>query len=81
MGGNNFEAVKKEPHTVSDALLRQAERRLGHRCGEKFHEVVVRCLKGDFGIMAERDDRLDSGLQGKFRECVVERLEELAGAV
>jgi hypothetical protein len=81
MGGNDFQIVKQVPRAISDALLRQAERRLGHRCGEKFREVVVRCLNGEFGIAAERDDRLDSGLQGKFRECVLEKLEELAGVV
>ena len=81
MGGNDFQVVKQVPHAISNALLRQAERRLGHRCGEKFREVVVRCLKGEFGIVAERDDRLDSGLQGRFREYVLDKLEELAGVV
>jgi hypothetical protein len=75
MGGNNFQAVKQVPNAISGALLRQAERRLGHRCGEKFREIVIRCLKGDFGIVAENDDRLNSGLQGKYREYVLEKLE------
>lgn len=81
MGGNNFQAVKQIPTAISGALLKQAERRLAHRCGDKFREVVVRCLKGNFGIAPEMDDRLDSELQEKFRKCVLENLKELATVV
>jgi hypothetical protein len=77
MGGNNFEAIADDPLAVNAQLLRQAHRRLGHRCGERFQKIVLRCMDGEFDVEREIDDKLDSQLQAKFRELVLKPLEEL----
>jgi hypothetical protein len=77
MGGNNFGALADDPLAVKAQLLRQADRRLGHRCGERFREIVMRCMEGRFDVQRETDDRLDSHLQAKFRELVLRPLEEM----
>lgn len=87
VGGNNFEKLGTEPHQkstghekkVSRALLHQAERRLGHRCGNRFRDSVCRCLSGSFGVA--QDDALETNLQGVFREVVVNELKKLADSV
>jgi hypothetical protein len=81
MGGNNFQTMKQNPPAISKELLRQGQRRLGHRCGDKFREIVTRCLEGNFEVDQETDDKLGSELQSRFRERVVQLLEQLAKAV
>ena len=87
VGGNNFEKLGTEPHgistghekKVSRALLHQAERRLGHRCGNRFRDLVCRCLTGNFGVI--QDDALETKLQKVFRELVVNELKKLTDSV
>ena len=81
MGGNNFNKLKGNPTAVSGTLLKNAERRLGHRCGNRFRDIVVRCITGDFGIDPQSDDRMDSQLQVRFREDVVKVLQGMWEAV
>jgi len=84
LGGNNFaRIVARHPDTdiqlVTEAVLKQANRRLAHRCGERYRDVVVRCLTGNFGVV--NDDTLQTKLQVAFREMAVFELKELANAV
>ena len=73
------------PQTIYKRLLKQAEGRLGHRCGERFRELTIQCLKGAAGEAFEDEeqgrDKLMVGLQEKFRRVVVRPLLELADTV
>lgn len=82
IGGNNFEKIKDpNPVLVSKEILRQAQRRLGQRCGEKFQAIVSRCLTGNFDVDQGAEDILHPKLQASFREFVVEQLQQLADNV
>lgn len=71
----------RSPEQVRALLLRQANERLGARCGEKYRSVVVRCLEGDFPVQADSETKSEAKLQGLFREFVVDQLEALYLAV
>jgi hypothetical protein len=65
--------------STSKELYRQAEVRLGHRCGSRFRSIVLRCLNGDFSNPATADEAIPaSGLQSSFRELVVNPLRRLS---
>jgi len=52
--------------------------------GEDFARIVEMCLKADstaFGVLAKKDDREDSMLQGAFREKVVHVLAKATEAL
>jgi hypothetical protein len=72
------------PKDVYEKLLRQANGRLGHRCGERFRDITVKCLEGktgDLGVGVLHHDELETGLQRKYQDTVVEPLALLAEAV
>lgn len=60
-------------------LIKQAERRLGPKMGEKYKNLVVKCLNGQFGIT--NDTRDDLRLQQVFRTDVVDVLEKAAASI
>ena len=72
------------PKDVYGKLLRQAKGRLGHRCGERYRDITVKCLEGktgDLGVGVLHHDELETGLQRKYQDAVVEPLALLAEAV
>jgi hypothetical protein len=78
IGGNNFSKHPRDADVVSKELFRQADLRLGHRCGNKFRDIVLLCLKGEFpNTQASGGTVMSTGLQTKFRELVVEPLRRL----
>ncbi|KAK5095861.1 hypothetical protein LTR70_003180 [Exophiala xenobiotica] len=77
---DNFRDAKlNDRYEVSKQLLHHAEHRLERRVGRKYKEVVIRCLKGEFGVVD--DNREDLKLQQAFRSQVVDVLERAADAV
>lgn len=72
------------PREVYEKLIRQAEGRLGHRCGERFRDITMKCLEGktgDLGVGFLHQDELATELQGRYQSAVVEPLALLAEAV
>ncbi|KAL8880562.1 MAG: hypothetical protein Q9198_002057 [Flavoplaca austrocitrina] len=49
-------------HATKDRLVRHATKRLGFYAGEKYQELVLKCLKGEFGDLSG-DDKIGTGLQ------------------
>ncbi|KAK1702215.1 hypothetical protein BDP67DRAFT_278164 [Colletotrichum lupini] len=41
----------RDPREIQKYLIKHAERRLGGKMGEKYQRLVIRCLKGDFGVV------------------------------
>ena len=64
---------------IQAQLLKQAQRRLGDKMGEKYQQVVVTCLTGEFGVSDVT--REDLRLQQAFRTQVVDVLERIAGYI
>lgn len=69
----------QDPVAIQKQLIRRAERYLGQRAGEKYKDVVVKCLKGEFDV--SNDTKEDLKLQQAFRAQVVEVLEKAASYV
>jgi hypothetical protein len=75
---NRF-SYAKGPHVIQAQLQKQASRRLGPKVGEKYKQVVLKCLSGDFGVTDDTKD--DLKLQQAFRNQVVDVLERAAANV
>ena len=77
-------AVGEAPKKISEKLIRQAEGRLGHKCGDKFRDVTLRCLQagaGDLGPIGIDSDLVNVGLRKRYKEMVLEPLALLANTV
>jgi len=72
---NSFAHVKN-PKAVRDQLRKHAEQRLGSRVGEKYKNIVLQCLEGQFDV--SNDTKEDLKLQQAFRSQVVDVLEAAA---
>lgn len=68
-----------DPHTVHSRLVRHAERRLASKMGNRYRDVVLRCLGGDLGVAD--DTKEDLRLQQAFRAQVVEVLQKAADTI
>ena len=44
---------------------------LAQKCGTRFQNIVLKCLKGDFGVNNQDDNILRTGLQAAFQEKVL----------
>jgi hypothetical protein len=71
------------PKQVYEKLLKQANGRLGHRCGDRFRDITAMCLEGETGDLGDvvPHDELMTGLQERYRQAVVEPLAKLGEAV
>lgn len=77
---SNFrEARLSDRYLIRKQLLHHAEHRLERRVGKRYKEVVIKCLKGEFGISS--DNKEDLKLQQAFRSQIVDVLERAADAV
>ena len=78
IGGNDFTRKPQDASKISKEIYRQADLRLGHRCGNKFRSIVLLCLSGEFpDVLTTEGTMISSGLQSKFRELVVDALHGL----
>ncbi|KAL8846462.1 MAG: hypothetical protein Q9221_008446 [Calogaya cf. arnoldii] len=68
-GGEPVKERYRDAVTTKDRLLRHANKRLGFYAGEKYQDLVVKCLNGDFGDISG-DDKIGSQLQRRFGEEV-----------
>lgn len=75
---NGFSYVK-DPTAVQGRLIKIAEKKLAPKVGEKYRNVVLRCLQGDFDV--KDDTKEDLKLQLAFRSNVVDVLEKIANAI
>lgn len=75
---NRFQYAR-DPYAIQAQLQKQASRRLGSRMGERYKQVVLKCLTGDFGVVD--DTKEDLKLQQAFRNQVVEVLERATANV
>ncbi|KAH8646464.1 hypothetical protein BGZ60DRAFT_553738 [Tricladium varicosporioides] len=66
----------KNSKAIRDQLRKHAESRLASRVGEKYKQVVLRCLSSHFDVID--DTREDLKLQQAFRSNVVDVLEAAA---
>lgn len=69
----------KDPASIRKCLSLQAQKRLGSRTGEKYKDIVLKCLHGDFNVV--NDTKEDSKLQREFRIQVVDVLERAADSI
>lgn len=65
-----------EPQAIRKHLIRHAEKRLGSKTGEKYRDVVLKCLQGNFEV--SDDTKEDLKLQQAFRAQVVDVLQKAA---
>lgn len=75
---NQFKHAR-DPYVIQAQLQKQTARRLGARMGERYKQVVLKCLSGDFGVVD--DTKEDLKLQQAFRTQVVDVLERAAANV
>ncbi|KAF2248889.1 hypothetical protein BU26DRAFT_308653 [Trematosphaeria pertusa] len=75
---NQFRTAR-DPFVIQAQLLKQAQRRLGDKMGEKYQQVVIACLTGEFGV--QNDTREDLKLQQAFRTQVVDVLERASSCL
>jgi len=68
-----------DPYVIQAQLQKQTMRRLGSRMGERYKQVVLKCLSGDFGVVDDTKEGLK--LQQAFRNQVVDVLERAAANV
>lgn len=68
---NRF-ATAKNPKVIQDQLVKQAKKRLASHLGDKYRDLVLKCLTGDFGVT--NDTKEDLKLQQAFRSQVVDVL-------
>lgn len=66
----------QDPKIIQKYLIRQSEKHLGSRMGEKYQTVVLRCLRGDFDVT--NDTREELKLQEAFRSQIVDVLEKIS---
>lgn len=69
-------SIPETAEATQNRLLKHAKRRIPFHAGEKYQQVVLRCLQGAFGV--ELDDRLGSRLSAEFKSKVVDVLAELS---
>ena len=77
-------AVGEAPRKIGEKLIRQAGGRLGHKCGDKFRDVTLKCLRagaGDLGPIGSDSDSVNAGLGKRYQEMVLEPLALLANTV
>lgn len=75
---DSFKRVN-DPRRIQEYLMKKAERSLPSQMGERYKDVVVRCLTGNFSI--DDDNKEDLKLQQAFRVQVIEVLEKAAESV
>jgi hypothetical protein len=75
---NQFKHAR-DPYVIQAQLQKQTTRRLGARMGERYKQVVLKCLSGDFGVVD--DTKEDLKLQQAFRTQIVDVLERAAANV
>lgn len=75
----NMFSRAKNPHAVQAQLIKHAEKRLEHRVGRRYKDVVLKCLTGYFGV--ENDTKEDLKLQQAFQQQVVDVIEMAASYV
>jgi serine/threonine protein kinase len=78
-GANLFKGANSTPQKIRAHLILQAESRLAEKMGSSYTEVVIKCLKGNFGVLA--DDAENTALQRSFSETVVEKVRKLAAHI
>ena len=83
-----FNETKKEPdpETTAKLLIKAATELLAQRCGVAYQDIVLRCLKGDFGvgdfgISDTVNNQVRADLQVAFHERVFSVLEKLTNAM
>ena len=60
-------------------FLKQARRRVKSRVGEKYRDIVVKCLSGEFAVADDTKD--DLKLQQAFRNQVLDVLEKALNGI
>lgn len=69
----------RDPHAIKKHLIRHAEKRLGAKMGDKYQNVVLKCLRGNFEVTD--DTKEDLKLQQAFRAQIVDVLQKAADSV
>ncbi|KAI1804418.1 hypothetical protein F4811DRAFT_520533 [Daldinia bambusicola] len=64
----------RDPYAIKKQLVRNAEKRLASKMGERYKQVVVKCLENGFGV--GDDSKEDLKLQQAFRSQVIDALED-----
>ena len=75
---NHF-AHAKEPMAITNHLIKHARKHVEVQMGEKYRDIVLKCLTGDFNVVD--DNAEDQKLQQAFRSQVVDVLERFVDAV
>jgi len=69
----------RDPYVIQAQLQKQTMRRFGARMGERYKQVILKCLNGDFGVVD--DTKEDLKLQQAFRTQVVDVLKRAAANI
>ncbi|KAF2012844.1 hypothetical protein BU24DRAFT_374656 [Aaosphaeria arxii CBS 175.79] len=73
---NHFRTAR-DPYVIQSQLIKQAQRRLHDKMGDKYQKIVIACLTGEFGV----DPQDNLKLQQAFRSQVVDTLESISNAL
>ncbi|OTB20384.1 hypothetical protein K445DRAFT_312833 [Daldinia sp. EC12] len=69
----------RDPYAIKKQLVRNAEKRLASKMGEKYKQAVLKCLENGFNVVD--DSREDLRLQQAFRSQVINVLEDAAKCI
>ena len=67
------------PHGITQHLVRHVQKHLENPMGQKYRDIVLKCLTGNFGVVD--DNREDLKLQQAFRTQVLEPLQKIAEVI
>ncbi|KAF2848105.1 hypothetical protein T440DRAFT_429324 [Plenodomus tracheiphilus IPT5] len=75
---DSFKRVS-DPRTIQNYLIKKAEKSLPFQMGDRYKDIVVRCLTGNFDV--DDDNKEDLKLQQAFRAKVIDVLDKTADSV
>ena len=73
--GKPLSDTHPNPVESKSVLMKHANKTLGFRAGERYQQIVLKCLDGGFAA-TESKDTMDSKLQLRFMKEVVDALQD-----
>lgn len=72
-------ARARNPLAIRDHIVGHAQKRLGQKMGDKYRNLVLKCLRGDFEV--NNDTKEDLKLQQAFKAEVVGTLQKITQCI
>jgi hypothetical protein len=69
------------PEEVKTKLLEASKAEAEHKCGSRYRKIIEVCLTSDFGLGDKLDTKLQTDVQGVFRQEILHALREVQVAL